>query len=132
MTRRRQWPRGKNGDLPDWYGPDAPFVERTIGELMREEAEHDANYEGSWWTPAERQEPDKLTEAIEQASRGHIAPLRALYPAISEYIHLPPMPKRRRGERTNRFRTHTFGLVAKSRRRIARRTSTPSGSATTA
>jgi hypothetical protein len=42
--------------------------------------------------------------ALEQAC-GDIA-LCALYPLISAYIHLPPMPKRRRGETKNRFRKY--------------------------
>jgi hypothetical protein len=102
MTKRRQWPRGKNGDLPDWYGPDAPFVERTMGEVMREENERDDRRDVVW--TSERQEPDKLQLALAWAQSGDIAPLRALYPLISAYIHLPPIPKRRRGVTLHRFR----------------------------
>ena len=33
VTKRRQWPRGKNGDLPDWYGPDAAVRRANHGRV---------------------------------------------------------------------------------------------------
>jgi hypothetical protein len=113
MTKRRQWPRGKNGDLPDWYGPDKPFVEWTLGEVMEKDLRDDELLqEAIIRYPTRRSEyqvpevPDKLQWALAQAQSGDIAPLRALYPLISAYIHLPPIPKRRRGVTLpkNRFR----------------------------
>jgi len=117
VTKRQQWPRGRNGDLPDWYGPDLPFVERTIFELLREENEMNANY-GVGWIPAEPEEPDKLKSALISADFRDITPLRVLYPEISEYINLPELSMSRLSRLRKYARTNPVERAANTARGI--------------
>ena len=121
---------GKNGDLPDWYGPDAPFVEWTIGELMREEAEHDANYEAVG-DSSECQEPDKLTEAISMPLSDISPPCARCTRRSANTSSASDAEAQAWGELTNWFRTHTFGR-GEEQRRISRQDIYAIGSATTA
>ena len=71
-------------------------------------SERDANYNYNGspiLSLSDWQRPDKLKWAITEASLGDIAPLRELYPEISEYIN---PPKRKRGVTLpkNRYRKY--------------------------
>jgi hypothetical protein len=110
--KRRGWPKGRNGDLPDWYGPDEKFVAWTLEKLSEkleqrafEEDPSEERINPSAWPKA-----NKLELALFYAQNGNIKPLRALFPpAIARYIHLP-----------KRWRTPFIERVENFKRYIAR------------
>jgi len=92
MTRRRFYPKGKDGDLPNWKGADEPLVVWTMRLF-----EHDYEPDFSKWPRRKKQKKqkapsrrDKLKSAIIQAKGSdNLSPLKALHPEFAEFINLP-------------------------------------------